>query len=499
MSQELDTKLNPSIDKYPTSSPSIVQPGGVRTGFLYAFILTIGIGSFQFGYSIGVFNTLQNDFAYLFEWDKDKQNLWSSVITSICSVGSAVGSIGVGVFVKYGKKNCILFANILVIIGAGITTYKNVYAIVAGRFIYGLATGSFSVLVPINEAAPTELKGPLGAVTQILITVGIMIAFFLGIPIPKFDYVTIGDVSKYVIAGGAKASFVSDNYWRVMFALPIAFSIIQIILLLTVFNYETPKFLKQNNQHGQLSKLMGKIYEPDRIVERINAIVIESGKATTPSYGQTLCHPKYQYATILGCALSVLQQLSGINAVMFYSSKIFDKMGIDTNLGSGLVGFINMASTFGALFLLGKFGRKQLLWSMSFLMAADLVGLGIAFFYLENNSTAQVFCTIFIMLFVVLFEFSLGPIPWLYMAEIMTEKGLSIAILLNWLMTILMAIVTPFVISGELFIVFGGLCGVTAFFSMFLLKETKGLTEAEVAELYSREKNKYSHLKDTTA
>ena len=103
---------------------------------------------------------------------------------------------------------------------------------------------------------------------------------------------------------------------------------------------------------------------------------------------------------------------------------------------------------------------------MSFLMAGDLVGLGIAFFYLDNNTVAQVFCVIFILLFVVLFEFSLGPIPWLYMAEIMTEKGLSIAILLNWLMTILMAVVTPFVISGELFIVFGGLCGVVRIVSI---------------------------------
>jgi MFS transporter, SP family, galactose:H+ symporter len=69
---------------------------------------------------------------------------------------------------------------------------------------------------------------------------------------------------------------------------------------------------------------------------------------------------------------------------------------------------------------------------------------------------------VFILLFVVEFEFSLGPIPWLYMAEIMTEKGLSLAVLLNWIFTIIMAIVTPYVISGTLFIVFGGLCAVVS-------------------------------------
>ena len=96
-------------------------------------------------------------------------------------------------------------------------------------------------------------------------------------------------------------------------------------------------------------------------------------------------------------------------------------------------------------------------------MGAVLIGLGIAFLYVDTDKTAQIFCVIFILLFVVLFEFSLGPIPWLYMAEIMTEKGLSIAILLNWLMTIVMGILTPFVISGALFMVFGVLCCIVSF------------------------------------
>lgn len=109
------------------------------------------------------------------------------------------------------------------------------------------------------------------------------------------------------------------------------------------------------------------------------------------------------------------------------------------------------------------FGRKTLLWTLSFVMAADLIGLGISFLYVDTERVAQIFCVIFILLFVVLFEFSLGPIPWLFMAEIMTEKGLSIAILLNWIMTIIMAIATPYLISGALFMVFGVLCAVVSF------------------------------------
>jgi hypothetical protein len=197
------------------------------------------------------------------------------------------------------------------------------------------------------------MKGPLGALTQILITMGIMIAFFLGIPIP--DVFFDSDKDQFYLK--EEASFASDNYWRVMFALPIAFSILQCILLLTAFNYETPKFLKQNKQNAQLNELMGKIYESNRVLERIDAIAVESGNgssAASPGYKETLCHPRYQFATLLGCSLSILQQLSGINAVMFYSSEIFKQINFSPRIGSGLVGFINMASTFGAVLLLGS-------------------------------------------------------------------------------------------------------------------------------------------------
>jgi len=200
------------------------------------------------------------------------------------------------------------------------------------------------------------------------------------------------------------------------------------------------------------------------------------------------------WATIIGCVLSGLQQLSGINAVMFYSSTIFASSGFDPRIATALVGIVNVVSTFAATFLLTFFGRKTLLWTMSFAMCADLVGLGIAFSFGENTGSLQI---VLVLLFVVLFEFSLGPIVWIYMSEIMTDKGQSLGTLVNWLLTIAMAIATPILlksIQGWLFIVFGILCGVCGFFSLMFVKETKGLSEAVVANLYNREKKGYTDL-----
>lgn len=173
-------------------------------------------------------------------------------------------------------------------------------------------------------------------------------------------------------------------YYMFMFGLPIVISAIQVLLLLTVFNYETPKVLKQRNQIAKLTVLMGKIYDASRVPEKIELIVVdkavEGSTDTQVTYGKTLCNPQYKMATLVGITMSIFQQCSGINAVMFYSSTIFATIpNFKATTGTALVGIVNMVATLASTFLLAFFGRKTLLWTLSFLMAADLVGLGVAF------------------------------------------------------------------------------------------------------------------------
>jgi len=95
-----------------------------------------------------------------------------------------------------------------------------------------------------------------------------------------------------------------------MFGFPIVISVVQTILMLFVFNYDTPKMLKQKKHNAKLNELMGKIYEADRVQERINAIVVDEGTSSNfsaPSFKESLISPKYMYATIVGCLLSALQ------------------------------------------------------------------------------------------------------------------------------------------------------------------------------------------------
>lgn len=295
-----------------TSDSGLPAKGGIYKGFLLSFIMVIGLGAVNFGYSIGVFNSMQKDMMGVLDIKEDDRDFWISMITTLSSLGAAIGSLTCGPLMAIGKKNCIHIANGVVILGATLTLIKIPVVIVVGRFLYGFAAGAFSVFVPsfINEITPTELKGPFGSATQILLTFGILVANLLGIPMPDclIDYRTnhcpgTDPRERPYIPG----SFINDDYWRILFGLPIAISVIQSVLLFTVFNYETPKFLKQNDKKAELAEIMGKIYSADQVQSRIESIVVSTGSAdSSPSYGEILTSPKYRSATYLGCALSML-------------------------------------------------------------------------------------------------------------------------------------------------------------------------------------------------
>lgn len=139
--------------------------------------------------------------------------------------------------------------------GAGLTLIDDFTVLCTGRFIYGLSVGAFSVFCPkyIAETAPIEIKGPAGALTQVCVTLGILIAFTVGLG--------IGDVDQ-----DDQDSFEIQDYWYIIFAIPLGIALIQILLLLFVFPYDTPPFLKARGEEEKLLELMRKIYETEEVV-----------------------------------------------------------------------------------------------------------------------------------------------------------------------------------------------------------------------------------------
>lgn len=272
---------------------------------------------------------------------------------------------------------------------------------------------------------------------------------------------------------------------------PAALSVFQTLLVLFVFRFDTPKYYKQNNNKDAVRKVEGLIYA-ERDTD-INVSVLENfNKDQKNEKVPLLAHfsPKYRAAFMIGCILAIFQQMTGINAVIFYSNTIFtkDKTGYDNEkfakIGTMLVGVTNWGATLLAIPLLTKFGRKTLLIFGQIGMGISLLILGIL--AIKDAGPAII---VFTLIFVAFFEFGIGPILWLYAAEIMTETGMASASLITWIITIIFGLFTEDLFkkltSQGMYFTFTAIDILGLLFIIFIIKETKGLSKDKLEVLYS--------------
>jgi hypothetical protein len=160
---------------------------------------------------------------------------------------------------------------------------------------------------------------------------------------------------------------------------------------------------------------------------------------------------------------------------MFYSNTIFKNVGFSPNLISAIIGIVNFFTSCLGIGMLSMFGRKTLLLSCSACMVVVLAMVGLSIKEGWNTPTI-----VAILTFITLFEFSSGPITWLYMSEIMQDKALSIATVLNWSMNLIVSIITPIIATDTTIpYIFFSVSGTTLLGTIFIavfMKETKGLT-----------------------
>lgn len=279
----------------------------------------------------------------------------------------------------------ILLTNVLIIAGVTICMIDNAYVILFGRFIWGMASGAFTVFCPkyIAEMAPTEMKGSLGALPQLMCTFGIVVPAALGLVVPDD---LKDNKSEYA------DTFLVQNYWRVVWGVPFVFAIIQVLFLLTTYRFDTPVALKQNGEWDRLHILLAKMYDKSQVQARLNQINVPKSDSTEslvkqPSMSETFCEPTIRRAAWVGCALSFFQQASGINAIVFYSASIFEGAGVSPYKGTFYVMSVNFLATLGSVGLLGKFGRRTLMIVSNFALAIILFVMGYA--TIEVNQAAN--------------------------------------------------------------------------------------------------------------
>ncbi|BBH25028.1 arabinose-proton symporter [Paenibacillus baekrokdamisoli] len=393
-------------------------------------------------------------------------------------IGCIVGAAGSGVLGdRFGRKKVLIMAALLFIIGSiGSAIPDTFTGYIIARIIGGLGIGITSTLCPLYNAeiAPAQYRGRLVALNQFATVTGIFLVYFINLG----------------IAGYGDDAWDISTAWRWMFGFGALPGLLFLVLLF--FVPESPRWLIKQGRAVEALPILLKIHGEDLAKKEVLDIKA-SFKQESGSIRQ-LFSPALRLALIVGVGLAVLQQVTGINAIMYYAPEIFKETGSGTNaslMQTILVGLINFLFTILAVWLIDKVGRKALLLVGSASMTVCLVVIGAAF---QTGHTSGPLVLIFILLYVAAFAVSLGPVVWVVMSEIFPNrirgKATAIASMALWAADYIVSQTFPPMLSSAgpaiTFWLFGFMSLFTFFFTWRVVPETKGKSLEEIESLWSR-------------
>lgn len=448
--------------------------------FAYFIIFFAGIGGMLYGYDLGVISG-----ALIFMQTSLHLNEaeLSSIVAAVLG-GGAVATLITGYLAdKFGRRTMISIAGGIFIIGVLLVIFSNTFdSILAGRLVQGIGIGIITIIIPLylTEAAPSSIRGRSVTVFQLFLTGGILLAFLV-------DLV-----------------FTPSGNWRGMFACVL---VPGILLFLGSFCLtKSPRWLYSQGRQQEAFEALKKSHsreEAELDIKEMQQVNLERTNLSITKFFTKLCQRKYLIPFLIALAVACLNQLTGINSILQFSTLILKSTGISTNfismLGSVGVGLINFIVTIIAISLIDKVGRKPLL-------TVGTAGTMLALFYsgficfLPDSPLKGALLALGLFIFILFFAIGPGVVVWLALSELLPmairSKGMAICLFVNSAVSsILASIFLVFVRKAGYESVFF-LCGICTIFyfllSAFILPETKNETLEEI-ELHFEEASKKRH------
>ena len=378
--------------------------------------ISAALGGLLFGYDTAVISGAIGNLTTYFSLSPAETGWAISSALVGCLIGAFVSDF---VSHRFGRKISMLIAALFFLacsIGTAIPETFTVFIIF--RIVGGVGVGLASMVVPmyIAEIAPADKRGALVAYNQLAIVIGIVVVYFVN----------------YIIALQGNSDWNLKLGWRYMFASEAIPSILYLILIF--FIPESPRWLLVKGRGPEAIKILHR-FNPSENIDALLADVKASLEGKDTQSWRILLSPALRRAMAVGIGLSVFQQITGINAILYYAPEIFKSFGSDANaslLETSILGLTNLIFTIISIALVDKVGRKPLLIIGSLGMLVSLAVVGYAAYY----HITGLWLLIFLMLFMGSFSISWGPVVWVLLAEIFPNRvrglALSIAVFIQW-------------------------------------------------------------------
>ncbi|KAK4251781.1 general substrate transporter [Corynascus novoguineensis] len=462
--------------------------------------LFVATGGLLFGYDTGAINgilameTFKNDFTTGYVDEEKNPGLYPSeisLIVAMLSAGTATGAlVSAPIGDCWGRRLSLIFAIGVFCAGAIIQVCAtNVALLVVGRTLAGIGVGIVSVLVPLyqSEMAPKWIRGTLVCAYQLSITAGLLAAATV-------------NILTYQLPSAAA--------YRIPIGLQLTWALVLALGLLIL--PETPRYLVKRGLKDAAALSLSRLRRLDithpALIEELAEIEAnhEYEMALGPDTYKDIIfgEPHLGRRTLTGCGLQMLQQLTGVNFIMYYGTTFFNGAGVDNPFTISLImQVINLVSTFPGLFVVESWGRRKLLIVGSVGMAiCQLLIASFATASGDNNQPTQnQILIIFVAIYIFFFAASWGPVTWVVTSEIyplkVRAKSMSVSTASNWILNFGIAYGTPYLVDtsdgspglgSRVFFVWGAFCILSIAFVWCMVYETSKISLEQIDEMYER-------------